>query len=286
MNQGLAYLTSPPQTPSLLGAFVSVSDPSQLPCRTTSIEMLAAKSFKRVLPLLVAAAVVVLTDGAKAESRTHPCFHDDPTNNAKTSNLQNGKRTCDPHRCSVLAMEIVLNASNTKGKQGQGDDVEVLVRREIRVGSSQKTPQKDQPTHPSQLDWTKVENNGLVEFVDCVPKGQDYELSLYTSTGLKDLPLTSNTPPGAVKHAFESPGSQGSFRIKIRVDDETALWEDDEMAISSELFFRIGRTRDATREMHQVEVLDFTRRHTHAREHVGPRSLKQVRIRMDSFFSF
>ena len=234
--------------------------------------MLVAKPFQWAVFLLVVAAVAaaVLTDGAEAESRTHQCFHDHPTNKP---NLQNTKHTCDPHHCSLLAVEFVLDASNTKGEQDHVNVVEVFVRREIRFGSSQQQqnhrqqpPQQTQPTNPNQLDWVRVEDNGLVEFVDCVPKDQDYELSLYTSTG------------GDVEDALESPESWGLFDIKISIDDETVLWKDDGMAFSSdELFFRIGKTMDATQETHQVEVLDFNRRHTHAGEDVGSRSLQQVR---------
>ena len=101
-------------------------------------------------------------------------------------------------------MEFVLNASNTKGRQDDAGVVEVFVRHEIRSAASPKPPQQDQPKNPNQPDWIKVENNDLVEFVGCVPKDQDYELSLYTSTGLKELPSTSNTPLGVVTQTLES----------------------------------------------------------------------------------
>ena len=247
-----------------------------------------AKLFKLVVFLLAVTAIGAMLR-AEEESRTHQCFQDHPANEP---NLRNAKRTCDPHHCSLLAVEFVLDASKTKGKQDYVGVVEVFVRREIRSGSSQQQQnhhqQPLQQDRPKKLDWVRVENNGLVEFVDCVPKGQDYELSLYTSTGLKESPSTSNTPPDGVKDTLESPESWGSLGLKISIDDGTVLWKDDEMVFSSdELFFHIGKTMDATQEPHQVEVLDFDRRHIHAREDVGPRSLQQVsdRIRMDSSFS-
>ena len=111
----------------MFGAVVTVSEPS------TTIKMLVAKPFQWAVFLLVVAAVAaaVLTDGAEAESRTHQCFHDHPTNKP---NLQNAKHTCDPHHCSLLAVEFVLDASNTKGEQDHVNVVEVFVRREIRFG--------------------------------------------------------------------------------------------------------------------------------------------------------
>ena len=120
--------------------------------------MLEAKSLKWVLSLLVVPANAAALTG-KVESRTHPCFHDHPTN---VQGRQPLKRSCNSLLSSLFAVEFVLDASNTKGKQ---DDVGV--RHAIRSGASPKPPRQDQPKNPNQPDWVEVENNDLVEFVDC-----------------------------------------------------------------------------------------------------------------------